>query len=66
MNTHYFHCINKTLFLKLKAHFTAKSFQKAVVLHAFIRIIDFLNGFLKIFYSKQTNHENKQISKLSF
>ena len=31
MNIHYFHFINQTLSLELKAHFTAISFQKAVV-----------------------------------
>ena len=33
MNAHYFHFINQILSLKLKAHFTAISFKKAVVLH---------------------------------
>ncbi len=32
--------INQTLSIKLKAHFTAIIFQKAVVLHFFIRIND--------------------------
>ena len=46
MNTHYFHFINQTQSLKLNAHFTAISFQKAVVLHFFIRIrYCFFNGF---------------------
>ena len=33
INTHYFHFINQTLSLKLKAHFAAISFQKDVVLY---------------------------------
>ncbi len=50
MNIHYFHFINQTLSLKLKAHFREISFQKAVVLHLFyIRIIDFFNGFTNLF-----------------
>ena len=47
MNRDYFHLINQTLSLKLKANFRAISFQKAVVLHFFIRNIDFFNGFKK-------------------
>ena len=46
-DTHYFDFVNQTLSLKLKAHFTAISFQKAVVLHFFIRIIDLFNGLKK-------------------
>ena len=37
MNIHYFYFINKTLSLKLKAHFMAISFPKAVVLHIFYK-----------------------------
>ena len=37
MKIHYFHFINQTLSLKLKAHFTAISFKKAVVLHLFYK-----------------------------
>ena len=33
MNTIYFHLINQFLSFKLKAQFTARSFQKAVALH---------------------------------
>ena len=47
MNKHYFHFINQTLSLKLKAHFTAISFQKTVVLHLFYK--DYLfNSFKQI------------------
>ncbi len=63
--TFLFYFINQTLSLKLKAHFKAISFQKAVVRHFLLGLVIFLMVF-KIFYSKQTNHKNKQISKLLF
>ena len=68
MKIHYFHFINQTLSLKLKAHFTAISFQKAAVSHFYKDYCFFLMVFNKLFDSKQTvtNHKNKQIYKLLF
>ena len=57
MNKHYFQFINQTLSLKLKEQFTEISFQKEVVC-IFLRIIDFLMNFNKLFHSKKTNHKN--------
>ena len=53
MNTHYFHFMNKTLSLKLKAHFAAISFQKDVVLYK--------KGYIKGFYEFPFENMNKEI-----
>ena len=66
MNTHYFHFINQILIFKTKGSFYGNKFSKSSCFALFLRIIDFFMVFEKIFYSKQTNHKNQQISKLAF